>query len=76
LPSIRELATLVDDTRNAPVIDSSMFNDSLADLNRVYWSSTTIYTNPLSAWGVYFRDGQIPTAQMSKTAPGAVRCVR
>jgi hypothetical protein len=55
LPNIRELLTLVDDTRPGPAIDVSYFPGCRPS---GYWSSTTHTPYPDFAWYVEFNDGQ------------------
>jgi murein DD-endopeptidase MepM/ murein hydrolase activator NlpD len=55
LPNIRELLSLVDDTRHGPSIDISYFPGCRP---AVYWSSTTHTLYPSFAWYVGFNDGQ------------------
>jgi hypothetical protein len=56
LPNIRELATLVDNTGNAPFIDNTYFPGCRPSH---YWSSTTNALYPAFAWYVGFDDGGV-----------------
>jgi len=56
LPNIRELLSLVDDSRNKPSIDKANFPGCRPD---IYWSSTTHSAYPGFAWYVSFNDGQV-----------------
>ncbi|MHB8844973.1 MAG: Lcl C-terminal domain-containing protein [Nitrospirota bacterium] len=78
MPTIRELESIVDDRLSMPVVDYVYFTDSIADLNRPYWSATTIFSNSAKAWGKYFFNGEIhsTTTYAGKGFPGAVSCVR
>ena len=70
LPNIRELTSLVDDTKNNPSIDSTFQNV----VSNNYWSSTT-NANPSSlAWVVNFYYGG--QSYNGKDANHSVRCVR
>jgi len=51
LPNIRELTSLVDDTRYGPAIDVTVFTQTASDY---YWSSTTYARYPEHAWYVDF----------------------
>jgi hypothetical protein len=70
LPSVNELATLVDDNppiaRVSPAIDTCVFSDT--PTNDYYMSSSTVETTP---WALNYEDG----FDSNKTT-GYVRCVR
>ncbi len=69
LPSVKELATLVDESRLGlpmPTIDESAFTSTVPS---DYWTSTAIQQNH---WTVSFREG---THNLDRTV-GFVRCVR
>lgn len=71
LPNIKELSSLVDETRYSPAINSTMFpNTTSAE----YWSSTTRAYSPLFAWAVSFYSGS--PGGFDKTIATNVRCVR
>ena len=59
LPSIRELATLVDEAQVAPAIDRSMFPDTKygSKSNNWYWASHPAVSSPQAAWAINFDDG-------------------
>ncbi len=71
LPNVKELESLVDDTRYAPAIDSTYFPNVVASY---YWSSTTYASGPNSAWVVYFDGGGVYGS--GKSNGYYVRCVR
>jgi hypothetical protein len=72
LPSILELATLIDFTRTAgPKIDTAAFPDTVA-FN--YWSSTPVEGEPGDLWQVGFDSGYVSTFPSNFTI--FVRCVR
>ena len=56
LPSIDELAALVDRTRHNPAIDAEAFPFVQSDW---YWSSTPAAWSSASAWYVYFSYGLV-----------------
>ena len=57
LPTIRELESLVDDSRHSPAIiqDISLETAQIAGL----WSSTTSTYEPCYAWVLYIEDGAV-----------------
>ncbi|WP_437785229.1 DUF1566 domain-containing protein [Sorangium sp. So ce1097] len=59
LPSIRELATLVDEAQVAPSINRAMFPDTQygARSNDWYWGSHEAVRNAPAAWALNFDDG-------------------
>ncbi|WP_437602916.1 DUF1566 domain-containing protein [Sorangium sp. So ce590] len=59
LPSIRELATLVDEAQVAPSINRTMFPDTQygARSNDWYWGSHAAVSNAPAAWALNFDDG-------------------
>ncbi|AUX42160.1 hypothetical protein SOCE26_035870 [Sorangium cellulosum] len=59
LPSIRELATLVDEAQVAPSINRAMFPDTQygARSNDWYWASHAAVRNAPAAWALNFDDG-------------------
>ena len=73
LPTVKELATLVDETKAYPAIDTAVFtgNDALLAL---FWTSTETIT-PGGGWMVAFGDGEIGSFAAENTS-GRVRCVR
>jgi len=73
LPNIRELKSIVDDTKSNPAI-YSIFTD--VDFSfKFYWSATTIVSPSSKVWGVYFMLGGIDS-MLSKTDEYSIRCVR
>jgi hypothetical protein len=76
LPTMKELATLIDFAALGYYIDFSIFPGSPGD---VYWSATAFTGPPVdgvrpSAWAVYFNYGFI--ALNDRTESHYVRCVR
>ena len=71
LPTIEELKTIVDDTRDKPSIDVAAFPSTPADR---FWSSSPVAGSPSNAWAVYFDHGEAYSFDVSLT--GYVRCVR
>lgn len=71
LPSLKELHTLVDETRTDPAIDIEAFPDTPAEF---FWSSSSVAEFPMYRWTVTFADGTdtwLPEDQKQR-----VRCVR
>ena len=71
LPNIRELETIVDETRYSPAIDPTYFPNTNSSS---YWSSTTSAHLTSHAWRVYFDDGRVGDG--NKSSDYYVRCVR
>ncbi len=71
LPNIKELESIIDDSRYHPAIDTTFFP---AALSSYYWSSTTIAGIPVNAWSVYFSSGYV--YYYGKYNYYYVRCVR
>ena len=71
LPNLRELTSLIDDSKVAPSIDTSVFEHTAS---YYYWSSTTYAGATSRAWYVYFNDGY--QRRSTKSASYYVRCVR
>lgn len=71
LPNLKELTSIVDDTKVNPSIDTSVFQNTASHR---YWSSTTYAGNSGYAWYVYFSYGYQDYG--SKTYSYYVRCVR
>ncbi len=69
LPSMRELSSIVDETRGMPAIDVSVFGEASDAL----WTSTD--RSATEAWVVDFRDGQT-FGDRSKAGALPSRCVR
>jgi hypothetical protein len=80
VPSIVELATIVDFGKIDPAIDTKLFHDTRTSPH--YWSSTrwAHYTDdtwaggPEMGWGISFSNGFTTTVVQSEL--GNVRCVR
>jgi hypothetical protein len=83
VPSIRELATLVDEAQVAPAINRTMFPNTKygSKSNNWYWASHLAAGNTTAAWAINFDDG---FTGFNAGASGAwnyftaawVRCVR
>jgi hypothetical protein len=74
LPNVRELGSLLDETKDNPAMDVSFFPGNLAE---AYWSSTTYASGPsdhTQAWGVDAMGGLVTI--YDKAAERGVRCVR
>lgn len=59
LPSMRELATLVDEADVAPSINEEVFPDTKwgSRTNNWYWASHRAYNQATAAWAINFDDG-------------------
>jgi hypothetical protein len=71
LPDVKELRSIVDNTRYNPAIDTTVFPGTNSTL---YWSSSTNAYYTYNAWYVYFTSGRVLSP--SKTYTNYVRCVR
>jgi len=71
LPSMKELQSLVDDTRASPSIDDTAFPGTPSD---PLWSATPVLATPGSAWRVSFEHGY--TYDAVATYQYHARCVR
>jgi len=73
LPDVKELRSIVDNTRYNPAIDPAAFPGTVSS---AYWSSSTgaSAAGTSSAWGVGFHDGLVYGDNKSVTR--YVRCVR
>ena len=72
LPNVKELRTLVDNTKSAaPVIDAAAFPSTQSS---GYWSSTVYAPNTTYAWNVSFYLGYV--SNFNQTFTYYVRCVR
>jgi hypothetical protein len=71
LPNLKELTSIVDDTRVNPSIDTDTFQFIASSF---YWSSTTNAGNSSDAWNVYFNYGY--QYSYYKSDSYFVRCVR
>jgi hypothetical protein len=83
LPSIRELISIVDYTKNLPAIDTSEFPETPPN---AFWSSTPVANQTDRAWFVNFSDGDTSLQTSISILPDSspadvgntynVRCVR
>jgi hypothetical protein len=71
LPSMKELQSLVDDSRANPAIDDSAFPDVPME---PFWTATPVVGFPGSAWRVSFAHGY--TYDAKEFYPYLARCVR
>jgi len=71
LPSVQELATLVDETRVAPAINLTAFPDTAK--STWYWSASTAAPDTTKRWGLNYDDGFTNYRSISA---GFARCVR
>jgi hypothetical protein len=83
VPSIRELATLVDEAQVAPAINRTMFPNtkSGSKSNNWYWASHRAAGNATAAWAINFDDGFTgfnagASGDWNYFTAGWVRCVR
>lgn len=65
LPSIKELATLIDQDQKDPALPKDHPFSNIR--SAVYWSSTPSQTDDIVAWHVSFFSGQVVTDQKSQT---------
>ena len=70
LPNLKELISLVDDSKVSPAISAVFDHTASSD----YWSSTTYAGTSDDAWSVYFGNGA--QGSLNKSASVYVRCVR
>ena len=71
LPNIKELTSLVDDSKTSPAIDTNVFEHTTS--TTAYWSSTTSAGTANYAWYVGSRGNQ---ERYLKSVSYYVRCVR
>ncbi|MFF5085046.1 sigma-70 family RNA polymerase sigma factor [Actinoplanes sp. NPDC000266] len=71
LPSVKEIATTVDDKRVRPAIDISAFPNTVG--NGWYWTSTPSGPEPGKRWALNYDDGY---TNYRKATEAFVRCVR
>src|SRR4029077_16563958 len=83
LPSIRELATLVDEAQVAPAINRTMFPSTKygSKSNNWYWASHRAAGNATAAWAINFDDGFTgfnagASGAWNYFTAGWVKCVR
>lgn len=75
MPSLNELASLVDDVPSGDVsaaVDHDVFPETAPDA--LYWSTSAYRTNTAEHWTLNFEDGF--TAHDSNDTAGIARCVR
>ncbi len=71
VPSMKELQTIVDETKTNPSIDPTAFPSTPVD---VFWTSSPLAGSPSNAWYVYFKYGSFNFVVVTDTY--RVRCVR
>jgi hypothetical protein len=71
LPTIKELHTLVDETRTQPAIDTAIFPKTPASF---IWTSSRVSSFQQYLWAVNFAEGT--DAWFTEETPRYVRCVR
>jgi len=71
LPNVKELASIVDRSRQSPAIDIKAFP---ATPSQWFWSSSPYVGSPDLAWGVFFNDGGVSGDHRGDA--NAVRLVR
>ncbi|MEH1123170.1 Lcl C-terminal domain-containing protein [Micromonospora sp. CPCC 206061] len=71
LPSIKELATTVDESRVAPAINPSVFPNTAK--KTYYWSASKSHPQPDKTWGLSYDDGYTNYRNIPQ---GYARCVR
>jgi hypothetical protein len=82
VPSLNELATLVDEARVAPAINRTAFpNTVYCGTQTWFWASEAYAGNASYAWGINFCDGYTgynsgASGAWNEFAVGYVRCVR
>jgi hypothetical protein len=75
VPSVKELQTLVDETRSAPAADAATFADLGLDSGYDYWSSSAVAgLSSIAWWYVDFEWGE--NTYGNPASLGRVRCVR
>ena len=71
LPTVKELQTIVDESRRSPSIDPTAFPSTPSDY---FWSSSPFADSSSAAWLVHFDYGHTSSPAVSSTYN--VRCVR
>ena len=71
LPSVKELLTLVDESRWGPAIDPGAFPGTPSDY---FWTSSPLATFPMFVWTVFFGKGTASFFEINN--PRLIRCVR
>jgi len=74
LPTIQELASLVDPTQSNPALPAGHPFSNVQSSFPFYWSATTLATQAILAWGVHFGSGGV--GDDVKTFPLFAWCVR
>jgi len=72
LPTIQELASLVDSTRSNPALPAGHPFSNVQSF--YYWSATTNAADASGAWGVFFGDGSV--LPLTKSSTIRAWCVR
>ena len=72
LPTVKELLTIVDDSRSNPSLDVTAFGPTPTSFS--FWSSSPVAGPPGYAWTVNFDIGVTISAAITDSVP--VRCVR
>ncbi len=73
LPSRIELLSIVDFTRDGPVIDPSVFPNTPSE---PFWSGSPFIDDPSNAWSVHFGFATIFASSSRAALPFRARCVR
>ncbi len=77
VPSMKELQTIVDETRTNPAIDPNVFPCTTNDF---FWTSSIVVVDNMNHWVVRFADGCTTggngNACGATASPNRVRCVR
>jgi hypothetical protein len=60
LPSVAELASLIDPSLSAPLVPTNVFSGLQGTSSTGYWSATTVADNPDKAWRVLFSTDAVP----------------
>lgn len=71
VPTVKELATIVDESTTFPCVDEEVFPDTPT---KDMWSSTPDARDPANAWVVDFATGTV--GRVKKTTTLQVRCVK
>lgn len=69
LPSVAELASLIDPSLPAPFVPGTVFTGVQSGQSEPanYWSATTLAVNPTYAWSVFFEIGRVNDIPKSDT---------
>lgn len=74
LPNVKELSSIVDDSKISPAIDMGAFPSTPSNSDSWFWTSTPRPDVPSKVWGVSFSYGNVHYYDRSKS--GYVRLVR